>query len=134
MKKFILFFCLILLAFALLVGCGSDGGGSTPASGKVTTNFHVRDQSSNPIVGVSFLYTNPSGQACVSPQTDSNGNMTIVTTVVGAYSGYGLKHGSTTYSITPTLQFYTSQVDLDNNRTYNYTITINIVTGVITIT
>jgi hypothetical protein len=124
---------LIGLLTLLIAGCGGGGGGNDPSPGKVTSYFHVQDQSGNPIVGLKVTYTDPSNVKNVSPSTDSSGNATITTTSVGTYTVNYADYGGNRYAISGT-QFYNTQADLDANRTVSYRIIVNTSTGAISIT
>jgi len=129
-RSLFLFLAIFISCSLLFAGCGGD---TTPPPGKVTTYFHIQNQFLAPIPGVSFTYTDPSNQTCTSPQTDSAGNMTVITTKVGIYSCSSIQYGSMNFTVNPPLQFYDSQDNIDNNATSSYTITINTSTGAISV-
>ena len=128
-RSLFLLIIIFTLCSLLLIGCGE----STPPPGKVTTYFHVQDQFTSPIPNASFTYSDPSNQTFETSQTNSNGNITMVSTKVGIYSWEAIKYNSITYSLSPPLQFYILQEYLDNNFVFSYTITFNTSTGAISV-
>ena len=87
---------LLLVALPILstvAGCSKEKPNNT---GAVTSHFHIQDNGHNPVSGIVFHYTDPSGATKSAPATDARGNMAIVTDQAGKYSV-----NSATYPFSP---------------------------------
>ena len=104
---------LILLVTTLITGCGESGGGGGSSSGKVTSYFHIKDNSNNQgLVGVVVYYTDPLGTGITSPATDANGDATIITYKAGTYTVYYAYYNSVYYTLSPSGTFNNTEDDL----------------------